>query len=198
MTKIRRWTMRLMMTGMIVLSVGCGGNNSLNDKLIETLNSGRAERYEEAMDLLSDDIDVNYINEDGRTAVNLVVAVSEYDSKETRDGCEAVLEYLMARCNTEQLEKETRTNPLIEAARYNNIKAMEYLLENHYYDVNGMPAGMSAMMVAAREDNVEACKLLLEYGADRKLKSYEGKTAYVYAAQYNDDEMEIICPCKDK
>lgn len=187
-----------MMTGMIILSAGCSKDNSLNEKLIETLNSGRAERYEEVMDLLSDDVNTNYVNEDGRTAINLVVTVSEYDSKETRDGCEAVLKYLLAHCDTEYLEKETRTNPLIEAARYNNTKAMEYLLENHCYDVNGMPDGMSAMMVAAREDNVEACKLLLEYGADRKLKSYEGKTAYVYAAQYNDDEMEIICPCKDK
>ena len=44
-------------------------------------------------------------------------------------------------------------------------------------------------MFAAMDSTPEMVKFLLDYGADRSIKSTDGKTAYDYAVQFNNKDI---------
>lgn len=68
------------------------------------------------------------------------------------------------------------------------IEIVKLLLEQEYCTVNDTSIGMTALMFAARDSTSEMIKLLLDYGADKSIKSADGKTAYDYAVQFNNNE----------
>lgn len=61
------------------------------------------------------------------------------------------------------------------------IEIVKLLLEQEYCTVNDTSVGMTALMFAARDSAPEMVQLLLDYGADKSIKSTDGKTAYDYA-----------------
>ena len=70
------------------------------------------------------------------------------------------------------------------------IEIVQLLLEQEYCTVNDTSIGMTALMFAARDSTPEMVKLLLEYGADKSIKSTDdGKTAYDYAVQFNNKDV---------
>ena len=71
------------------------------------------------------------------------------------------------------------------AARCNQVLSCKYLLDNGYYEVDEIVDryGRTSLIIAAKEGSHGACKLLLEYGADKSIKDNEGKTAYDYAIE---------------
>lgn len=70
------------------------------------------------------------------------------------------------------------------------IEIVKFLLEQEYCTVNDTSVGMTALMFAARDSTPEMVKLLLDYGADKSIKSTDGKTAYDYAVEF--DNYDII------
>ena len=63
------------------------------------------------------------------------------------------------------------------------IEIVKLLLDQKYCDVNDMTVGVTALMFAARDSTIEMVQLLLDYGADKNIKSSNGKTAYDYAVE---------------
>lgn len=58
------------------------------------------------------------------------------------------------------------------------IEIVQFLLDEGYCDVNDTSVGMTALMFGARDSTPEMVQLLLEYGADKSIKSFDGETAY--------------------
>jgi len=69
------------------------------------------------------------------------------------------------------------------------IEIVKLLLEQEYCTVNDTSVGITALMFAARDSTPEMVKLLLDYGADKSIKSTDGKTAYDYAVQFNNKDV---------
>lgn len=69
------------------------------------------------------------------------------------------------------------------------IEIVKLLLEQEHCTVNDTSVGITALMFAARDSTPEMVKLLLDYGADKSIKSTDGKTAYDYAVQFNNKDI---------
>lgn len=69
------------------------------------------------------------------------------------------------------------------------IEIVKLLLEQEYCTVNDTSVGITALMFAARDSTPEMVKLLLDYGADKSILSYDGKTALDYAEERNRSEV---------
>lgn len=63
------------------------------------------------------------------------------------------------------------------------------LLENHAYIDAGSPNGTTPLMMAARGGHIETVKLLLDEGADMRLKNQQGMTVIDFAERYNQAEI---------
>ena len=72
------------------------------------------------------------------------------------------------------------------------IEIVDFLLNMSYCNVNDTSLVMTPLMYAARDSTPEMVQLLLEYGADKSIKSSDGKTAYDYAVQSNNEEIIAI------
>ncbi len=76
------------------------------------------------------------------------------------------------------------------AAEFNNWGVIEYLLDENLFSVDDVSEeGMTALMLAARNNSVEAARALLAHGANMALKSKEGFTALDYAEQAGNEEI---------
>ncbi|WP_028331068.1 ankyrin repeat domain-containing protein [Brachyspira alvinipulli] len=82
---------------------------------------------------------------------------------------------------------------LREAASYNNINAVKVLIKNNA-DVNVQNrGGMTALMSACRNGNLEMTKMLLDAGADKSIKRGNYDALY-YAREYgkNEDIIKLL------
>ena len=64
------------------------------------------------------------------------------------------------------------------------IEIVKFLLDQKYCDVNDNSIGMTALMFAARDSTPAMVQLLLDYGADKSIKSYNEETAYDFAIRF--------------
>lgn len=83
--------------------------------------------------------------------------------------------------------------PLHYAATSAHLEVMRLLLDNSAYIDAASPNGSTPLMMAAMYGNAQAVKLLLEAGADPKLKNSLGLTATDFAVKADrKDSVELI------
>jgi len=111
------------------------------------------------------------------------------DSDETKQQSFELLKELLATTDMNEVITNSSSNPLREAAKYGNCDAIDYILEQGIIDINLETDGMTPLMIAVIGKNTDACRLLLEKGADSSIVSKEGKTAYNYAEESNNEEL---------
>ena len=78
--------------------------------------------------------------------------------------------------------------PLHYAATKGNIEIMRLLIDSHAYLDAESPNGTTPLMMAAHYGTPVATKLLLEEGADPRIKNQLGLTALAFARQANKPE----------
>ena len=83
--------------------------------------------------------------------------------------------------------------PLHYAATRGHLEVMDYLLENHAYIDASSPNESTPLMMAALYGTPAAVKLLLEAGADPRIKNAVGLTAIDFALRDNrKDSADLI------
>lgn len=75
------------------------------------------------------------------------------------------------------------------------IEIVKLLLDQKYCDVNDTSIERTALMFAAMDSTPEMVQLLLDYGADKSIKTPEGETAYDFAVKF--DNKEIMAMLED-
>ncbi|MCR4691243.1 MAG: ankyrin repeat domain-containing protein [Lachnospiraceae bacterium] len=157
--------------------------------LIYALSSNQPDRFTLASELLKRGADPGRIDDNKRVAINNAVHTLRTDSEETRQQSMELLKELLAKTDMQDVIDNSASNPLREAAKYGNCEAIEYLLSQEIIDIDLVTDGMTPLMIAVIGKNTQACKMLLEKGADPSIVSREGKTAYDYAKEYNNEEL---------
>lgn len=66
---------------------------------------------------------------------------------------------------------------------------VKYLVDHAAYIDAESPNGTTPLMMAARGGHIETVKLLLDEGADMRLKNQQGMTVIDFADQYNQKEI---------
>ena len=161
--------------------------------LINALFSYYPDRFRIAFLLIEKGADIDVVDNNHRTALNACVAPSSRDTDSAREEQKRLLEYLLEHCDLETVTDKSGSNPLIEAAKYDDGPLVDYIAGSCYFPIDDMPGGYTALMAAAGMGSAGACGVLLNYGADPLLKSYKGKTAADYAEEKgNLDIAEIL------
>ena len=151
--------------------------------LINTLRARYPERFRIARRLIDEGADVNVVDKNYRAALNVCVTPSPEDTDAARADQKELLEYLLEHSDLKKIESQSRTNPLIEAAKFDNGPALKLIAGTGSFSLDGMPNGYTALMAAAGMGNTAACQILLNLGADPGVRSPKGETAADYAAQ---------------
>ena len=83
--------------------------------------------------------------------------------------------------------------PLHLASEYGHLETVEYLCENFVSNVNNQTDSFwylkTPLHLASRNGHLEVIKYLIKKGADPKIKSSDGKTAYDYAIDKNHSDV---------
>lgn len=95
-------------------------------------------------------------------------------------------EFALSHCHQEQFNW---ARVLSTSVTYDRTEVIHILLENGFCNVNDTVGGMTALMFAARDSNVDTVNLLLDYGADPDILSSDGYTALDYAIQREHPEI---------
>lgn len=156
--------------------------------LLAALHGTKANRFSIAMFLLDKGADPFIVQESTSPLEETLVVLDSDDEQTIKDGFE-LFKYLMEQQVDLNISRG-KENALTFAAHYSNYNAVEFLIKENYFDVNSKDsAGDTALIVAAKNNQVEIVQLLLELGADKTIKSDEGKTAYDYALQSNQTDL---------
>lgn len=157
--------------------------------LTYALSANYDGRFMVARRLIDEGVDIDHVDDNGRTALNLAAAVLNKDSDDVREEELKLMKYLLANCNLARVIKESENNPLAEAARYNNVAVVEYILDEEIIDIDMTAEGWTPLMRAVLSGSTDVCRILLERGADTEILSPTKQTAYDLAVEKNNTEI---------
>ena len=162
--------------------------------LLAALHGTKSNRFSIAMFLLENGADP-YAVQIASSPIKKSLIVLDSDNAQTiKEGFE-LFKYLMEQKVSMDIPVG-KQNALTFAAVYSNYNAVEYLIEENYFDVDSKDsAGNTALIVATKNNETQIIQLLLQLGADKSIKDAEGKTAYDYAVELElVDFLEILKP----
>ena len=184
----------------IKLLIEKGADPNCNDGLtpLSITYTGKKDNwYEISVYLLENGADINYCTEysGGKASVlRDIVQVRPGKNKagyvsENVDDVMAAFNFAIENCDNECIDW---TLALQHSVSNDRIEIVEYLLQNGYCGVNDSHSDMTALMVAARDSSLDMVVLLLENGADKSLKTSDGKTAHDFAVESNKTDVALL------
>lgn len=185
---------------LIELLIDNGADVNCNDGLTPlsiAYNSKVDNWYEISRILIENGASLNYITEysGGKSSVlQDIVAVRPGDAlpgykPESKEEVIKSFDYAIEACDHDNVNW---MRVLQNSVSNNRIEIVKFLLDQEYCTVNDTSVGITALMFAARDSTPEMVQLLLDYGADKSIKSTDGKTAYDYAVQSNREDIIAI------
>ncbi len=157
--------------------------------LIYALSANYEGRFRVARRLIDEGADIDHVDDNGRTALIKAAVVLKNDSDESREEELELMKYLLKNCDLDRVMKESENNPLAEAARYNNVAVVEYILDEEIIDIDMTAEGWTPLMRAVLSGSTDVCRILLERGADTEILSPTKQTAYDLAVEKNNTEI---------
>lgn len=148
--------------------------------LIASLHGRKQNRFSLAFYLINCGANIN-ITQNSNSAFQETLLVLETDTEETIQEGFRLFQYLMEN-NVDKTVYNSKENVLTYATHYRNYNVVNFLLENDYCEVNEIDGnGSTALITAAKYNQIDIVSLLLDYGADKSFTDFAGKSAYDYA-----------------
>lgn len=166
--------------------------HEMSTPLIFALSENYEKRFELAFRLIGCGVDIEQVDSNRRTALNRAAVIFPADGEGARATELELMKYLLEHCDIESVIKRSGTNPLVEAARFDNIPVMEYILDNNLIDINRTSAGFTPLMKAVLANCETAVRLLIERGADTTILSPGAKTAADYAVMRGNEPIKAL------
>ena len=159
--------------------------------LLAALHGNKPNRFSLALYLIEHGADINIVSNGNTSVLKEALFVSKEDNEKTIFENEILIQYLLEHdVDYDIIDIE---NALTYSAHYKNRFAVQYLIENQYYDVNCKDKkGDTALIVATKYGDEKIVKLLLDLGADTNLTDAEGKTALDHAKANNDETIILL------
>lgn len=186
---------------LIEILIENGADVNCNDGLtpLSITYSSKADNWYEISQILiangaSLDYTTEYSGEDSSVLIDIVQvrprgALPGYEPESNEEVIEA-FNFALENCDHSKVDWMC---VLQHSVTNNRIEIVKLLFDQRYCDVNDYSAGKTALMFAAMCSNSEMVQLLLDYGADKRVKDYDGRTAYDIAVEYeNTDVIKIL------
>ena len=143
--------------------------------------------YNISLILIENGASLNYVNENsgGESSILQDIVHIPHGASPNNEEIIKAFNYALDNCDHNNVYW---ARVLKHSVLNNRIEIVELLLDQKYCDINDVSTGKTALMYAARESTTEMVQLLLDYGADKNILSYDGKTAYDYAVDSKNDE----------
>ena len=182
---------------LIELLIENGADVNCNDGLTPlsiTYNSKVDNWYEISQILIKNGASLDYITDYSGGKSSVLQDIVQVRSGAALPGYKPESEEEVIKAFNYALENVNHNNVnwmrvLQHSVSNNRIEIVEFLLEQEYCAVNDTSVGITALMFAARDSTPEMAQLLLDYGADKSIKSTDGTTAYDYAVQFNNKDV---------
>ena len=153
--------------------------------LIMALSYLNEDRYKIARLLIEKGADIDYKDSQNCSPLALVTKRKENEPYKTKKEGKEIFKYIWKHSKERDLRGYEWGDNILEVSyAYNNIDAIEYLIERKYFRINIVFAqGVTLLMYAVKNEKYGFCRFLLKEGVDVSLKDHKGKTAYDYAKE---------------
>lgn len=159
--------------------------------LLAALHGRKANRFSLAMYLVQCGADI-HISQECTSPFYETLSVLESDREQTVAEGFQLFQYLMIH-DADTTVYMSEENILTFATHHRNYNVVKYLIENGYYNVDQRDnEGNTALIVAAKYNQIEIVELLLSFGANKYLVDSEGNTAYDHAREREHTELITI------
>lgn len=182
---------------MIKMLLSNGADINLSDSitgktpLLAALHGTKENRFTLAFYLIENGANI-HITLTNNSPFAECLFVSEKDPAETIDEGFALFQYLIE-SGAPISVIPFNESALTYAAHYGNYKAVDYLLRNQYFEVDDYDdKGNTALIVAAKHNQIEIVQLLLHHGARTDLTNTDGLMAIDYAVQNGNKALQEI------
>lgn len=175
----------------MLLNHGANTNITTNNytPLMATAESLNVERFKIANLLIDNSAEINYVDKWGKTAV-LYFANGYNRNDNYEDGYNLFIKMVSMKVIPGKDLEFYYGNYLLYAVSTNNVRIVDYLIENLNYDINSVGRdGVTTLIRATQYNAIDVVRYLIENGVDVNAKDNNNKTAYDYAKDKNNIEI---------
>ncbi|MDE7253853.1 MAG: ankyrin repeat domain-containing protein [Acetatifactor sp.] len=180
----------------VKMLVEAGADVNCNDgrtPLSLTYCAKKEHWYQISLYLIENGVSLDYVTEysGGTPSVLRDIVHSGPESMDVDEAdILAAFHYAIDQCDHNQIDWY---QTLQRSILFNRFEVVQFLLRENYCNINDTDSlGWSALMQAANYSSPEMVQLLLDSGADKTLMDSQGKTAYDYAVEKDNDEIIIL------